>query len=264
MELKGSKPQDMERALTLATTAGRLILESGAEIYRVEDTILYLCRSMGYPDAQTVCTPTSVTVTLLVEGRYHTATARVQKRTVDFTQLSAVNDISRMAALQHISCEEALRRLAALPAPGAKGPLQILCAGFAAMGFALMFGGSLAESAISFLAGGASQALGLYLGRVGMGRFNVTLLSSAALALVALGCSRLLSVANLNYVITGAIMPWVPGLALTNAVQDIINGDLTSGVTRGAEALMVAVALAVGIGSMIALWTLTFGGVGIG
>ena len=255
--------QDLERTLTLATTAGRMILESGAEIYRVEETILYLCHSMGFFHAETVCMPTSVTVTILYQGCYHTASARVKKRSVDFTQLSAVNAISRLAALQHISCEEALNRLSSLSTGGPSGPVQVICAAFASMGFALMFQGTLPESAAALLAGGVAQVLIWLLGRKNMGKFNITLLSSAGLALVALLCTRLLPSANLSIIITGAVMPSIPGLALTNAVRDIINGDLTSGVTRAAEALMVAVALATGAGSVMAIWNMVLGGVSI-
>ena len=44
--------------------------------------------------------------------------------------------------------------------------------------------------------------------------------------------------------ITGAIMPLVPGLAITNAIRDIIAGDYLSGGARLFDAVVVAIALA--------------------
>ena len=40
----------------------------------------------------------------------------------------------------------------------------------------------------------------------------------------------------------------VPGLAITNAIRDSINGDVVSGLARATEAIFIAVAIAVGSG----------------
>ena len=53
----------------------------------------------------------------------------------------------------------------------------------------------------------------------------------------------------------------VPGLAITNAIRDTISGDLLSGVIRAAEAFLVAVSIAVGIGAVLSFWISNFGGI---
>ena len=55
-------------------------------------------------------------------------------------------------------------------------------------------------------------------------------------------------------VIIGSLMLLVPGLSITNAIRDSISGDLLSGVTRGIEACLIAVALALGAGITITFW----------
>ena len=50
-------------------------------------------------------------------------------------------------------------------------------------------------------------------------------------------------------------MMFVPGAAFTNALRDIIRGDMISGISRSAEALSIAVALVAGAGLMIKLWS---------
>ena len=59
--------------------------------------------------------------------------------------------------------------------------------------------------------------------------------------------------------ITGVIMPLLPGLAMTNAVRDTIRGDLISGLGRGAEALISAILLSAGVAAALMLramiWT---------
>ena len=70
---------------------------------------------------------------------------------------------------------------------------------------------------------------------------------------IAVGTARLLPGANDTAIIIGAIMPLLPGLAITNAIRDTVNGDLVSGVARAAEALLKAVAIAAGVGAVLAL-----------
>ena len=47
-------------------------------------------------------------------------------------------------------------------------------------------------------------------------------------------------------VIAGAVMPLVPGLAMTNAVQDTMRGDMVSGLSHGAQAILTAFLIAGG------------------
>lgn len=49
----------------------------------------------------------------------------------------------------------------------------------------------------------------------------------------------------------GTIMLLVPGLVLTNAIRDLVSGDLISGLSRAAEAL---VGSALGIGTFFSLF----------
>ena len=58
-----------------------------------------------------------------------------------------------------------------------------------------------------------------------------------------------------------SIMLLVPGLAITNAIRDTVAGDYVSGLSRGAEAFLTAVAIAVGIGTVLAVWIKAVGGI---
>ena len=70
-------------------------------------------------------------------------------------------------------------------------------------------------------------------------------------------CARLAAVfyntIEVEPVIIGAIMPLVPGLAMTNALRDTINGDLISGLSRGVETLICAIAIASGVAIVLAV-----------
>ena len=61
--------------------------------------------------------------------------------------------------------------------------------------------------------------------------------------------------------IAGAVMPLVPGLAMTNAVQDAVRGDMLSGMSHGAQALLTAVMIAGGALMAALLMRMVTGGV---
>jgi uncharacterized membrane protein YjjP (DUF1212 family) len=50
----------------------------------------------------------------------------------------------------------------------------------------------------------------------------------------------------------GVLMLLVPGAALTNAMREIMAGDILSGISRIAEVLLLASAIA--LGTMVGLW----------
>jgi len=50
-----------------------------------------------------------------------------------------------------------------------------------------------------------------------------------------------------------AVMPLVPGVAITNSFRDILAGHLISGMARGTEAIFTAAAIGVGIATIFTL-----------
>ena len=54
--------------------------------------------------------------------------------------------------------------------------------------------------------------------------------------------------------LTGSIMLLVPGLALTNSIRDLLEGQLVSGLTRAAEAFFVGLSAAIGTGSILHIY----------
>ena len=51
-------PMTKNQVMDLAMDMGKILLKSGAETSRVEDTMMRFCRSYGYYDLNVFCTPT--------------------------------------------------------------------------------------------------------------------------------------------------------------------------------------------------------------
>jgi uncharacterized membrane protein YjjP (DUF1212 family) len=69
------------------------------------------------------------------------------------------------------------------------------------------------------------------------------------------------SINGADYVplITGCIMLFVPGVAITNSIRDFLSGDMISGLARMTEAVLIGISLAAGAGVIIKLWVMMGG-----
>ena len=65
---------------------------------------------------------------------------------------------------------------------------------------------------------------------------------------------------DMSHMISGAIMPLVPGLAFTNGIRDIADGDYISGTVRMIDAILVFLSIAAGVGLVISTYQQMTGG----
>ncbi|SCZ07121.1 threonine/serine exporter family protein [Alkaliphilus peptidifermentans] len=129
--------------------------------------------------------------------------------------------------------------------------IQALSGGIASGFFALLLGASW----LDFIAALLTSILVTYsihrLRRINFNLFVTNIAGGCIAALAAVIFSTLHPSISLDKVIIGAIMVMVPGVAMTNAIRDSIAGDLVSGLARGAEALLIAISIAFGVGFVL-------------
>ena len=242
-----------DKILELATQAGKCLLESGAETYRVEDTICRICRSLKVEDAESICLPTGIYVTATMNGKSYTKIARISNRSTNLNKVDRINQLSRDA--MHLSEDEFEAQLnQILNETPYSSAVDLFFAALSAFGFTLVFGGTVNDGIMAFFLGILVRFLDKNLSRLEMNGFFSVAISSACLTFLALMFSAIGFVYSSETVIIGTIMLLVPGLAITNAVRDSIAGDLISGLARAAEALLIAVAVALGNGAGMVLW----------
>ena len=88
---------------------------------------------------------------------------------------------------------------------------------------------------------------------LGANLFFKTIAGGAVSALLALLLTGVDLGQNSDFIIIGALMALVPGLIFTNAIRDIMAGDMVSGITKAAEALLIGVAIALGTGFVLSM-----------
>lgn len=228
--------------------AGLLIMENGGETYRVEETITRMGRAYGLENVESFAVPSGLFISYrLSDGTVETAVKRVRRGESNLTRVDWVNGISRRVEQEKLSPAETMAELKKAEGLALPDWMIPLGAGLSAAGFTWMFGGGWLEVAVSFVTGLAVQ-----LGDVALGRMNhrsqVTLLLNSLLtALIPLLLTLAMPGLRTEPVIGGALMPMLPGLTMTNAVQDMMRGDMVSGMTHGMQALMTAALVAGGV-----------------
>lgn len=243
-------------ALELAVEAGVTMLRAGGEIGRVEETIGHMARAFGVHQVNAYATPTGIFVTGETDdGGSHTLVRRVPSVSNDLSVVAAVNDLSRRCARQLVTLKAAWQELHAIKnRPAAYSPAVVVgAAGTAAATAANLFGGSIYDMLGAGVSGVVVQLAVMYIAKRVDGVFARSWAGGTIAACIALLLHYLFPQVTVDYTIAGAIIPLVPGVAITNALRDIIGGQLVSGVTRSAEAAAIGIAVAAGVGIILSL-----------
>lgn len=250
-------PLDHNELLNLGCDMGRLLMESGGEIFRVEDSIQRLMHAYGMPDAQVFAIPNCLIVSLTSpEGRPLTSLCRIRAHGNDIEQLELCNDLCRRLCRDTPPVSEARQQVAQVAARHRQFPqwLVLLAYGMGVAAFAPFFGGGVWDALSGFLCGLAIGASTFALARVpGVNGFFRTMLVSLVAALSAQLLFRAGLARDVDAVTISGLMPLVPGVALTTAMREVMASDVMSGLSHLAESLLTATSIALGTGAALAI-----------
>lgn len=251
---------DMNEILHVSTFAGKIMLESGAETYRVEETICRICKTYGADEAESFVTPTGMMISIYNKGKTYSLIRRISKRTIDLDKVDKVNDLSRNIANNKLSVSELKSRLQDINNNKRYGTnITILLSGLAAFCFVFLFNGHIREAISSFFIGIVIKSLYIKFSNLQINDFFINIITSAITAILAILFLKIGFITDIDTTIISSIMLLVPGLAITNAIRDTLSGDLVAGITRASEAFLVAVSVAIGSGSILSFWISNFG-----
>lgn len=246
----------LQDVMRLVLLAGRVMLESGANASRIEETLMRLALSCGVDSIDVFCTLTGLFFTVVKNDEVLTRVLSVRQHGTDLGRIAAVYDLSRAVESRAVDCHTAIDQMKAMVLHesmiGYPPWLKLACSGVSSGAFAVLLGGGVYDFIPATLAGLFAQMVYSRLCRRSP-EFVAIFFAVIMGTMWALVADRLF-LGTLRYITVGVVMPLVPGLALTNAVRDLIFGDLISGLSRGAEAVLSASAIAGGVYTVLALF----------
>lgn len=239
---------DYNILLDLVTDLGYDLSLSGAETYRVEDSICHVLNSYGV-SSEVYAVPNHVIVSITTEtGKPITRMRRIGYHGNNLDSVERLNALSRRICSEHPDPKEAMDWLADVRRSVKRYSFPVILLGdfLGAAGFGLLFGCSFRDTFFAGLCGILIGLIQKITGSLKGNNFFNTLSASFLMALVAYSLNLLRIVRNSDTVIIGALMILVPGLLFTNALRDIIYGDTDSGTSRCVQVILIAGAMALG------------------
>lgn len=246
-----------------AVLAGEIMLISGAEIYRVEDTIDHILRMAGRNTAESIVFSTGIFASLndpSIEAI--TVARRVTGRATNLNRVYLVNDVSRKFCQGLMTVEEAYGELKKVQETIQYGRRvkEIGMVGVTVF-FTLLLGGGGRDCLAAAVVGAVLAVAMEGAVRIRLNNFCVNGVCAFLIAVTTLFLERwFMPGIRGDIVIIGGIMPLVPGVIFTTAIRDTLNGDYASGTARIMEAVVIALAVAAGVGAGMGLFQRLTGG----
>ena len=234
--------------LDMATDLGYELAMSGAETFRVEDSITRVLAAYGL-ESEVFAIPNYLIVSILQEdGTPVTRMRRIGQHGNNLDAVEKFNGLSRAYCSRRPDpregmtwLEETRRRLNHYsPA------MEYLGDFIGAGGFGCLFGGSLRDGLCAGLCGVVTGLVCRFFEKQRANSFFLLIAASFVMALSAYITCAIGAAQHPDSVIVGAIMRLVPGLLFTNAMRDIIYGDTNSGINRIVQVLLTSIAIALG------------------
>jgi len=244
-----------------AMLAGEIMSQSGAETFRVEDTMIRILKSSNFQSVDVYATTTGIVATLSDPSiEPITGVKRISDRSNNLSRINEVNQISRNICEDCMSSEEAYEKLLAIRTYKTYSNLTIAIATvIATAGSAGLFGGTIIDCFIAAFNG----LLIILISRLSYNRidsvFMVDVAKSFLVAFVTILSAYLFHDTHSEIIIIGSIMPLVPGIPITNAIRDTLQGNYMSGTARATEAFVISLGIAFGVGTGLGLFNLIGG-----
>ena len=251
MTVTSNPEMDFELYMDTAVLAGKIMLESNAETYRVEETVTRILNKTGLQMTDALALTTGLVATLDSPNMHAiTVVKRITERTTNLNRVSRVNAVSRNFVEDKLTIQEAYDALQNIDEIQYSGRQK----SFALIGFIQLFIFLMGGTFYDFLAMLPVSATVSFVQHTAVKwkirPFIQNLVSSFVIAVMTAILSELLTFPiQPETIIISAIMPLLPGTVLTNGIRDTFRGDYMSGAAKILEAFVIAIFIAIGIGA---------------
>ncbi len=252
---------EYNQLLSVSAELGFGLLRSGAEIYRVEESVERMLEAYGVKEPQVFAIPSLLIITIPDDqGHPLTQIKRLRAPGSNMDRVECLNDLCRRVCRDTPPFSQVMSEITAIMnRPVYTLPLHVAACSLTAFCFALVFGGDFFDACCAGVTGVVIRIAVAFMDDLGTNPFFRNIIASAIVTIMALFAVRWGLGHNSDKIIIGTLMNLVPGVMLTNCMRDVIAGDWVAGLVRLVDALLVGTALALGAGMAITLLQLAWG-----
>ena len=226
---------------------GSQYVSAGTQVKRVEDSLIKICKVYGFENIEIYAVTSLIVATIKNDdGKHFTQSVRVTKSGTDLGRSEDLNNLFKYICENKPNVEE-LNNLIKHPKTTKHKPF-IKCFGYAiaAGSIAVFFGGAIYDGLAAAVIGLFIYFMDYHFKLRNINNIVYTFTASFLAGLLAIFCTKIGFGNNLDKVMIGDIMLFIPGLLLVNSIQEMFNKDIVAGLYKFIEALLTAVAIAAG------------------
>ena len=233
--------------LKVACLAGKIVLENGGEIYRVEDVV---CRIGAFYGLKIECfaTLTCIMASSTNEnGDIYSLVKRISSRSTNLNKVFLLNNVVR--SINNFSFVGLQKELVKIyNEKGTEFYRKFIGYSLGAGSFVYLFKGDYKDFIPAFISGALTALFEKLSSYLEINGFFTNIVSGIICSCIPYAFFHIGFISNPSISIISALMLLVPGVAFINSIRDIIAGDLLAGISRSVEVLMIGLSLAVGAG----------------
>ncbi|MGR3742475.1 threonine/serine exporter family protein [Companilactobacillus sp. DQM5] len=245
-----------EKVISVCLEAGKIMVQSGSEMYRVEDTMTRMAQAAGVQKVNVFGTPTAIAMG--VDDVSGIQLKQIKSRTINLEKVSRVNELSRKFSAGTITLEELAIKLKFIDEDVLDFPFWLQAVSAAMVGSTLMIlfikQYDWIDFPISAFLGMLGFILFTWINKKIKLKFMSEFFASIIIGFLTIGAVKLGLGKNIDNILIGAVMPLVPGVPLTNSLRDLLEAHLLAGIARGVEAVLSALAIGIGIAVVLKMF----------
>ncbi len=218
---------------------GCSLMTSGADVNHVERLLDQLGHAYGAREMNVFVITGSIIVTMtLHNGQEYTQTRRVGPPDFDFYKLELLNKLCRSCKHMPLPPAEFQARLKDIDSEKKLVSWNYAGAVLAVVSYTVFFGGTLPETLVSAVLAVILCFLIQKLSQKTPNLIGFNFIASLLIGIIIAFLCRYVSFLTADTMTSGIIMIIIPGLALTNAIRDMLSGDTLAGLLRFCESLL--------------------------
>ncbi|MDY5846618.1 MAG: threonine/serine exporter family protein [Bariatricus sp.] len=228
---------------------GESMLKSGAENFRIEDSLYRMCKSYGFIKYDVFVIPSNIQITIETpDGEILTQIRHIETVSTDFHLLHHLNDLSRYVC-EHTPDDKELHQkyLTAINQKPQHPVVQFIATLMGGIGFAVFFGCGFLDAIAAAIASVTFTFASKWLSK----RESNLLIYNMLLSFLSEVLIILLVRAGIGLhperIILGIVMMLISALATTNGIRDLLQRDFISGLINIMNSLLGAAGIVFGI-----------------
>lgn len=244
-----------ETIYRIAFYMGEIFLKNGGQTHKLESMVYELCKSQGFSHANMYITPTCLCIG---DDRADGITflKTIKTRGLNLKRVSLINSYyEELLKRKDIDPKKAIKTLKRIDRYNEyTGREEILCLGLASATFAALLNVTLFEGIATFFISIIASYVATKFTKILKAGIFGTIIACFFIGITSFALTEYGYIEHSHKIIIGSILPFLPGVAITKSITDLVYGDYISGGTRAIEAFLAALSIGIGIGTAMDVW----------